>query len=42
MYVPYGQRRMTQAMFEVRTSLPTASVVNTIRESFVKSIPPCR
>ncbi len=39
MYVPYGQRRMTQAMFEVRTSLPTASVVNTIRES-VRQIDP--
>ena len=33
MYVPYGQMRLTTATFEVRSPLPTASVVNTIRES---------
>jgi predicted permease len=33
MYVPYGQARVAQATFEVRSALPVASVTNAIRES---------
>jgi predicted permease len=33
MYVPYGQARVPQATFEVRSALPAAGVVNAVRES---------